>query len=644
MYDNENTVWFSQTLLTFKDKQFSTDGYLKVAISTNTNDYKFFNPPIFNISISTNIQKSYNLNIQQAEDLFESFSQVLKQSNGNDIMIEKRYLKTSNIYFKFTMDNVNQMRVVVIEIISNEADSSKVIIPLKPTFQSLIRRLKYYVENYDQICFNLLNKTIDHSSTQIIQQLPSLIKGISSQITAQIPEQEFIPDSRALEISPDDVEKTSMSIADLDNFMGEDMKNIDIPELKEKKIEEKPTIIEIKSEFVEKVLDGDLMNLESKLVSYAAAKQPILDLANELEESLQFSLLGNISEDDKKSLVYLSTLFQNYFAKSYTINDTAIPSNTILLKFDGEKNEKNVEFAKDILTIIGYMRMVRQRLESKIQNAYDNKALIYLYLRYFMDAFCFSFLDDLNKNEIVSVVQNRYIYFDQIGFFDSYKRLLEENGCKPITKGEMIIFAESASAEACSKEPLVEKIHNELYELNEVKLPTKNQFSLEQIINEFIPVEVSYKMEFNFQDKELVANYKEKNNISDEILNFFTKDSKVKSGIKMERVTPLQKWVDKYKQDIPENYRDSFVKYIKELEFTKFDFTGTSFPLDEFDENIIKALYIWDTESDSNMKTNFTHFASLVENEQMTKESILITSSEIKSTNESDWDNIKIGE
>ena len=65
MYDNEKTIWFSQTLLTFKDKQFATDGYLKVAISTNTEDYKYFNPPLFNISVSTNIQKSYNLNIQQ---------------------------------------------------------------------------------------------------------------------------------------------------------------------------------------------------------------------------------------------------------------------------------------------------------------------------------------------------------------------------------------------------------------------------------------------------------------------------------------------------------------------------------------------------------------------------------------------------
>jgi len=87
MYDNENVNWFSQTLLTFKDKQYSTDGYLKIAISTNTNDYKFFNPPLFNISISTNIQKTCNLNIQQAEDLLESFTQVLKQVNGNDIVI-----------------------------------------------------------------------------------------------------------------------------------------------------------------------------------------------------------------------------------------------------------------------------------------------------------------------------------------------------------------------------------------------------------------------------------------------------------------------------------------------------------------------------------------------------------------------------
>ncbi|MFW9871711.1 MAG: hypothetical protein ACFFG0_01325 [Candidatus Thorarchaeota archaeon] len=638
MYNNENTIWFSQTLLTYKDRQFATDGYLKISISTNTSDYKFYNPPLFNISISTNLQKSYNLNIQHAEDLLESFNQALKQANGNETIIEKKYQKTANIYFKFALDNVNKIRVVVIEIISNEADSTKIIIPLKPTFQSFLRRLKSFVENYDKVCYRLLNKTIDGETTQIVKQLPTLIKGVSSQIISNIPEENFVEDSCAPEITSEDVEKTSMTIADLDNFMGDNMENIDLPELKEEKVDDKPKFVEVKSKFVEDVLKNDLANLESKLISFAVSKQPVLDLADDLEKSLKFKLLDGVNETDKKSLVYLSTLVQNYFAKSNTINNKPIPSSTLLLKLSVIKDDNKVEFAKDILTIIGFMRMVRHRLESKISNAFDNKSMVYLYLRSFMDPFCFSYIDHLNKNEVVSAVKNRYLYFDQNGLFNSYKIILEENGCEPIVLQDLMEFAEKAFEEF--KTPFIDKVHENFYNKDEVKLPTKNQFSLEQITNEFIPVEVSYKLGFDFTNKEAVQNYKEKNNVSDEILKFFTSKKKVTPTIKMEKVTPLQRWVDKYKQDIPDEHRESFIEFVKKLQYEKFNFEENTYPLDEFDENIIKALYVWDVETDPDMKSNFTHFASLIENEQMTKDSILITVSDNDKTSE--WDNMNL--
>lgn len=639
MYDDQNTTWFSQTLLTFKDKQFSTDGYLKVAISTNTENYKYFNPPLFNISISTGIQKTYNLNIQQAEDLLDSFGQVLKQSNGNEIVIEKKYQKNSNIYFKFAIEKTNNIRVVVIEIISNQADSSKIIIPLKPTFQSLLKRLKSFVENYDNMCFELLSKSINCNSIQTIDRLPTLIKGISSQIISQIPEQDFIQDSCASEVSYEEVQKMEATIEDLDHFLGKDMENISLPEVDEKKVEKGTATIEIKSDFVEKVLDKDLMNLENKLVSFAVSKQPVLDLAADLESELKFPLLRDVNQDEKKSIVYISTLIQNSYSKEYTINDKPLPSSFSVIKYNGTADEKNVDFAKDVLLVIAYMRMVRVRLESKIRSAYDNRSMAYLYLRCCMDPFCFSFIQNLNKNELISSIENRYIYFDKIGFFNKYKGVLQDNNCEPITKREIIDFVEKALTES----PYILEMHNISYEEGDVKLPTKNKFSLEQIINEFIPAEVSQKMGFNFKDKESIENYRKNNTISDEILEFFTKKQKVQKTISMEKITPLQRWVDKYKQDIPEQHRDSFIESVKELQYGKYNFKNSSFPLNEFDENIIKALYVWDVDVDPSMKTNFTHFATLVENEQMTKDSILITTSEsTKGTSTSDWDNLVV--
>jgi len=621
---NENTKWFSQTLLTFKDKMYMTDGYLRISISSNTEDYKFFNPPILNISITNNFQKSYNLNIQNCEDLLESFTKAMTQLNGDETIIEKKYQKNTIILFKFAIENINQTRVVVIEIISSETDSTKVIIPLKPTFQSFIRRLKAFVNNYDEICNQLFLQTIQTESIQIIHQLPTLIKGISSQIISQIPDEDTILDSPAREEIEQEAAQTIETIADLDKYLGDDMSNIKLPEID--KAETVIPIIEIDSILVEKVLRGDLFNLENKLTSFATSKQPLIDMKNDLQTFFDFPLLPALSEDDRKSLVYISTLLQNYYTKANTINDVPIPMSTPTLKYKGLYNEENIELAKDILLIIGYMRTLRRRLEAKITNAYDNKSLMYLYLRCMLDPFCFTFIEELTKKDIISSLKNRYEYFDKDGFFDKYKQMLLDNNCSGIDVTDIVTFAEEISDNIIRKTNMINVLHQESYEKGQMKLPSKNTFSLEQITNEFIPLEVNEKMGFNFKDKEALATLKDNINPSDEVLTFFIKQQKINKTINVEKITPLQRYIDKYKQDIPDQYRDEVVNHVKSMQYDVFDFDKCPWPLDEFDDRIVKAFYVWDTESDTSMKSNFTHFASMVEEEQMTKEAILISS------------------
>jgi len=119
MYNNDNTKWFSQTLLTYKDRNYGTDGYLRLSMSTNTEDYKFFNPPVINISISNNYQKSYNINIQHAKDLVKTFKTVMTQSNGNNSEIQRKYQRKDQlIYFRFFVRKVQMeyTKLYLIEI------------------------------------------------------------------------------------------------------------------------------------------------------------------------------------------------------------------------------------------------------------------------------------------------------------------------------------------------------------------------------------------------------------------------------------------------------------------------------------------------------------------------------------------------
>jgi len=626
MFDSENVKWFNQTVLTFKDKWYSTDGYLRVNINTNTENYRYFNQPMFSFSISNGLQKSCSLTIQNAEDLLESFEQAIKQLNGNDSVIEKSYSSHTKVYFKFAVEKTHQERVVVISLISSETDSTKIIVPLKPTFQSFLKRLRYFVNNYDDICIKLLLETTRSESKDIISQLPSLIKGVASQI---IPSEDTFQDSRAQEMDDESVSDRATTIEDLDKFLGDDMSNISVLEIDEGKAEEKKPNVEIKSPFVDDILKGDLQNLESKLTSYSVSEIPIFALEESLSQELGFSLLPKLDEDNKKIVAYLSTLFYQKFSKDYTINNNPVPSGTPVLRIETKGEQSHIETAYDLLTIFGYSRTLRRRLESRLDNAFNNKSIFYLMLRTFMDPFCFSYLNNFNKDEIISVVINRYRSFKERGFFDFYDRLITSSNCVEVDETDIRGFTEEIADKVVGKARNVEQLHNTLYDSGMVKLPSKNSFNLEQIINEIIPLEVAEKTGIELTDDNIRQKFVEDNNISEEIVKFFTGHKKVKKQSKpVEKITPLQRWVETFKNDIPERYRDEVIQHVKELQDKKFDFYNTQWPLEEFDEGIIKALFVWDPEADSKMKTNYTHFKTLVANEIMAKENILLNAKE----------------
>lgn len=624
---SENTKWFSQTLLTFKDKQYSTDSYLRVAISTNTDDYKFFNPPIFNVSItsSNNFQKSINLNIQNTEDLMESFDK-LKQMSGNDLVLEKHYNKMSKLYFKFAVDANTQTQVVIMEIYSNDSDATKIIIPFKPTFQSFLKRLRYFVQNYDSICLQIFNQSINYESIQIIQQLPNLIKGISSQIVSRIPDEGLIQDSRVPPPEPEEFIPTEVNSLDFEKFLGDNMENIKIPEIEEEVIEKKQEAasIEINSPFIKNVLKNDLMNLESKLNSFAIANNPIADLANDLSLQLKFDVFNGVTPDDRKSICYLSKMMMDFYTQNYILNQVPIPDKTVTLKFPGEATDDRVELAKDLLTIIGYVRTVRRRLENKQSNPYENKSIFYILLRHMVDPFCFSYLQEFTHSQITSSILNRYECFEKAGLFDKYNEILKTSNCSPISKSDLNTFAGEVY-DSIVKTPFVKDLHDRMNSSGHVRLPSKNTFNLEQIINEFVVVEVADKVGIDIKEKINNGFLKDKL-ISEEILNIFIKNKKIekKSDIKIKKLTPLERVVEKFKQDIPEAYQSEVADYVKELQYNKFDFENCKWPLMEFDQRVVVAFYVWDVESDEKMKNNFAYFMSLVENEQMSKEDIII--------------------
>ena len=134
------------------------------------------------IAISNTYQKTCNLNYSDVIDFIKSINDVKTGGNGGDPEVVKN-IRDTRLYLTFTV--AQEERVVKMILQNSTTDFTTVIFPLFPTFQAFVNILKYYRDSYGDICKDLLLKTIDSESTSIIHQIPSLIKGISSQIITE---------------------------------------------------------------------------------------------------------------------------------------------------------------------------------------------------------------------------------------------------------------------------------------------------------------------------------------------------------------------------------------------------------------------------------------------------------------------------
>lgn len=625
MYNNSKK-WFSQTLLYYEDILYQTDGKLRIGISTNTSDDINFNPPQFNISVSHNFQKSCNLNITQAMDLLNVFKVVLKEQHFNNEEILRKIHKNIELSIIFKLDQ-NNNQVVQIIIRSNSTDFTKIIVP-SDVFSTIAHRLKSFVNDYDQLCYQLLMKNIDNEYRQIITQIPGLIRGISSQI---IPVEN--PDSGASESQVVRQAPAEQTINDLDKFLGENLENIVVPELESSYVkEEKPTFHEVKSDFVEKVLGGNLLNLENILVGVDSSPSPVMDLNTEFISYIgkDISYLPGVSESDLKSLAYISKLLCSLITQSYVKFESPIPTSTPILKYKvNEFTDENLELSYDLLLFFAFTRAIRNRLSDKHTDFIINKSRFYLQLRCYLDVFCFSFLEKADKNQLRSIITNRYKYYDSIGVFDVYKELLVKNNCVEVKYYDIDIFVTEAADKVIGKTMNIDEQQMSLVQSNSFRLPSNNNFTLEQIINEIVPLELDEKMGIDISNKD----------VSKEIMNWFTSDKPKVTKITKEKTSNIVRFATHYRNEIPEQHRDEFLVWLKTVADVDFKIDDCKFPLKEFGDNIIKGLYIWKPEDDIKLNNSYKYFWTKFEDCMLDKSHIFAIGETTENEQSVEWAN-----
>jgi len=623
MYEDE-TQWFSVPLLTYKDSTHGTDGYLRISLSTNTKDFRMFNPPSINISISQTYQKSCNLNITSVKDLVEALVEFSKANPETSPQIRRK------ISAKMELHILRDSSGIIFQLFSNDTDHVQVKMDFYD-LSSIFHILKTHVANYYDVCKDLLLKSIDSEVRKSVLQLPNVIKGMPSQILSNNNL------DRGAAVPEDVVKETEMTIENLDEFLGgEDMKNIKVAELETKK--ETPVKV-VDSKFVNGFLNNDLRNLETILNNTNNMDEVIDKLRTEARikpNDENFSLLPGIKDEEYISLLYVSQILVNTIERSYVDFNSPIPSTTPVLKYKVNKfDEENLELAYDLLLFSGYIRNVRRRLEDKIDDARENKSIFHLKFRCFLDPLYFSFIEKVDKNLLESIIVNRFKYYESIGVFDEYKNTLEMNNCPTINEQDIASFVNEVCEKVIGQSLFILEQHDKLMTQNNFKIGSNSNFTKEQIINEIVPLEVAEKLGKDISTIE---------GISDEIKNFFKEKKKVKvkkSGDPIKKVNHLFRVVNTLKKDIPEKYREEFLEWLENFKDKNFVFDD-KYPYAEFGDDIIKALYVWKPEDDPKLAKSLKHYQTQIEKELMEKSYILSleSSNEEESKKEVDFESI----
>lgn len=642
MYD-ENVTWYNQLLFSIQDDKYGTDGHLRVSISNNTKDFFNFSNLFFSIAITTNNHnKSVLLNIQNAFDLLNSIRPIIQQKDLNKIydsnldsnsqyQIYKRYNKNSELIFEFVLNKHTNEKLVRISIRSNESDFTKILIEYN-NFIVFAFRLKWFVDNYENTMLTFNSLFLQRFLLDTNEKIITAIKNLPSMV-GSVKVENFDISNKELDLNIE-----NETINEFESFLENNSSKIKIPELNV--LETKNEIIQTFDRSIILKSHKNISSIEKMLISSESAKNPLQSILNTFKSiNPDIDFLPGIDEGSLKSIMYLSKLTCSMIIKNVIENASSVPSSIRILKYkiDKEISKDNIDFAIELLAILGYLQIARKRLESKTDDPTTNKSFIYLIFRSYLDPFIFSILEKVDKETIKTSVISRFKYFEKNLFFNEYNQLITTYNQNIVTEKDIDGFVTSILG-TIGNGFFIDKIHDQFYKSSNCRLPFNNIFTEEQITNEIIPLEIYEKT------NKSIENYKSFDELNDSVKELFLKMKKEQPNKKKTEIvnhSNLFRLISQYRNQVPENTRTEFLSYIEKLD-SDCDLKNFPYPLETFGDDIVKILYLWKPSEDEKLKTNYKYFFEKFENEILTKELILVKSNMIQEskneTNDCDWD------
>lgn len=608
---SDDAQWLSQNIFTHRDLDYGSGGYIRVSMSTRTNDSMSFSAPYFVINIQNDgLTKSVSLSYQKIFELYSRLQEAVKaaieeyrtKDSSPDAQLHFKTGKSTYLTIEFLRGSEQNEPVVRITISHGTSDSTKVLMPFSPEFIAFINLIGDMVSpekdrKYLDWCLHFPNRYFLIEMNEIIKQIPGLVKTAVVQMDNQ-KESETSPTI----LDPDDndegsddeiIQQAVDTMKELNTFIGKDMKNIelDIPKIG---IQKSETLkVDPNDNRLYKWLGGDLKNFESILLRCCEKSNPIREFEKELNENYaDMECFPGIDEKEIKSLIYLTT--REYQILNSRSNESSLSNSFTINKYRGEKFAKtiNIESAFDLLFLYIFIRVLRDKIENKTSDNYANKAILHLAVSSIVSPFIFSFIAP--QSEVASVITNKFREMKNLGMLKSYENSEYKSYDCEITESDIHKLALKVE-EFIKSDGYLSSTHLRhvaLFNKDFCPLNPDHQLNEEQITKQLIPIEtflVSQNLSIE-ADRQKILEYIKENNIEDCIISLFFKP-------KAKKTVPILKFFETYIDEVPEECRDEFQKWIEEFIDKDYDLSDSKFPYDSFGEDAVKALYMWKPET-----------------------------------------------
>lgn len=671
MYND--TIWVNQSIYKIKDNECGTNSTLELAVTTKTSDNINFGAPEITFRLSSKISNTSHvcsLDYQNLSSLLFAINDIQKNPDlayDQGAKIVRRIGASKDLVVMCAL--TEQGRYILIGIKNNESDSGKIIIKYE-TFVIISDLLINIKNNYINLAMELPKRLPDSNVLdklaaieRAIRVLPTSISIPSGPTVSDVFEikkengssivhlKEDYPEELATEKfgticsicgepqfdtpsgptcknghgGADGIEEDNSSSNEFEKFVDDNIDKVTIPELDHindesihgTKTSGDPPQQEYNSPFIYRVLNGSIRNYEALINTiYHDPNSPTQALIELIREKMGIdNFLPGISKKESKSLNYVSKTFFKAILGSYVEFGNPIPSSSpILLKYKPKNpTVENIELAYDLLLINTYIKAIRTTMEGKITDSMSNYATLHIASRCFTDVLVFSFIMDMNPDVIKNCVMSRYKAYKEKGFFSHMEEYLHINKFDQISDSQVLEILDLALRGAASVGTIIE-MHDMAHKSGKLKIPSENNFTPEQMSNDIVKLEVARLLGKSLDG---VIN-------DEELAQIFSttkpklKTPNLKSPSYKSNIHRFVNEVDFIGQ-IPERHKESFGSHIEEISEASKDFDFDLIPPEELGDDVVKAIYVWNT---CDKKERYTKFRTRIE-ECMSKDLII---------------------